>query len=61
MKKDSLYDFSRLNQMLGRWDKVAGTTVESVLREQEEKRRISAEKALANPQLFKAYYQDKDK
>ena len=45
--------------MLGYWDKVAGTTVESVLREQQEKRRVSAEKALANPQLFKEYYQEK--
>jgi hypothetical protein len=61
VKKESLYDFSRLNKMLGYWDKVAGTTVESVLREQQEKRRVSAEKALANPQLFKEYYQGKDK
>mmetsp|Transcript_9820 Transcript_9820/g.14643 ORF Transcript_9820/g.14643 Transcript_9820/m.14643 type:complete len:437 (-) Transcript_9820:29-1339(-) len=55
-KQEVLYDFSRLNKTLMKWDEVSSTAIESIELERKKKHEEAVKKSLEDPQLFEKYY-----
>lgn len=60
-KKEALYEFSKLNKMLLKWDSISGSASESLERSQEQSKQERIKQALHDPESFSKYYKEERK
>lgn len=55
-KEEALYDFSRLNKLLIKWDGFSASAIESIEREKAKQKQIRIKEALEDPKIFEKFY-----
>ncbi|CAG9326858.1 unnamed protein product [Blepharisma stoltei] len=55
-KEEALYEFSRLNKMLIKWDEITASAIESVEMEREKQKQQRIKESLEDPKIFEKYY-----